>query len=426
MRFTAATGIPASPPVVRRPRLPRTCSNQRRSTALKAWHGPRSRWRSRRAPGLIVALENHGQACVDFERIDATGVRSGLALDSATPNPCYQRILENDGEHLAILRPVRSANKPEFTLEDGIMTELNPDWMQLDVCDAVAGTLWSAMPEPVLPITRLKAHEWLMLVNGPPAWLCRVNWLDGSRRRLAPWPDGRRFAGAAMSPGAKWCAIAYQETGRRWSLFNIVLWYADGNALEPLVSNVLVATRADSPVGPCLRMRALNSQNLALVATQVTDMRGDVPLEGHYQTVIADVWSRIVLCRFAHPQAGLADDVPELFLPAERLSNLRVKLHESDSSTSGGNDERWRKFLRFVEGQFVAAGRHVYDPTRLSHFAYSADGRALATRYLPGDGGGEVCVVLCDSLPPLQLRFDNVARLTWLVRTTNTRDDTSD
>jgi hypothetical protein len=379
------------------------------------------------AGDLIVAVREAARgAAVLYELGDGEPKRLSLGgMDSAAAehNADFDFVLDAGGGKIVLASFVDHPPRPAMRVERGIIYEINPPWLRLTVLNADTGRIEPGPTEPLVPVLRVRPEEWLAIADPAAPRLISFNWQTGARRDVGPWGASRILVGAVLGPGGAWAAIGGQEIGRRWNLFDIWVWNAAADTVQPLVRGVFVANQPLSPFSPHLAMRPVDEERLAFVITAVEEWRDTLPVAGSYFTAITDVPRRSLLCRIRHPGGGLHDQTPEPYLPEDRLNALRITpLPPVARSGRAGEPEppgeAWRRFFSFRSGQLVCVTGRLFKPAELDLYAYTRDGGALAVRrrVAEGNGADDECLALVGDRETPALKIPQVERVTWLPR----------
>jgi hypothetical protein len=375
-----------------------------RATPPRPWSGPAPLHMAQRRDGqwlLVHPLSDNQTLTLTW--LDAAGATRPPRAGDLPP---WDRLLDAVPTALLLARPAATPS-PEFVVDREIIASAGPRWLEVDVFDLAAETVRPLTDGPVMPIARLADGLSLMVIGGAAPQLARVHWPTGEVTPLAPWPAGRRFAGAVVGPDGAWAALGSQNVGQRWDRFDVDIWQAEGDRLVRLADGVLVAARPLARISPRLYMQALDERHLALVTTEITDVRGETPVDGQYHTLIADVERASVLCRFPHARPGLRDEVPPPYLPRPLLENLRITPPEVPG-------EPWRRFLRLEQDRLVADDGQSFAADALSRFALTRDGRALATAWRRDDGPPAVLAFVEERRPLVLPVSGPVEQIVWL------------
>lgn len=338
-----------------------------------------------------------------------------------------------------------AASAPGMAVDRGVILRL-PDesFAALAAYDIDARAPLGA-PLAARPLARLGPLRQLVLAPDPaasvdaPAALAACDFSGGSPMLLdhtAPLPTTHRIAAAEPLPGGRFVVLAAQVRGRRWNLFDLLLWDAQSGGLAPLLPDPIYSAIAPgSLLAPTLPLLAINERHVAFTASRVTAWRDELPVDGDYATLIVDVTTRAALCRISHPGRGLQDAVPPPYLPADRLSALRIPY--APGPAISGAPQRWNEFLTLASGRLTTADGRAFWPDELSAYAYTpapdhalpghrrpaADAHepgsgpaALAVRFRPrgASGDADVCIVLTHGGCAAEFPVAHLETLTWL------------
>lgn len=316
----------------------------------------------------------------------------------------FDRLLDSGEGLVLVARDSVRRGEPAMRVQRGIIQSTSPTWQRLFVIEIDTGRSRPVSPLGVRPICRLGPLEWLMLTEGDPPAIERLDAVAGRVESVAPWSTDRHIASAAVSPGGRRAVLSVQRVGQSWTLFDLYGWDRSGG-LRLVFAEALVANRPRAGVAPTLPLYFINERHLAFVTTLVSEWRARTPIEGTYQTAILDLDSGEVLCRIRNPQRSLRNTVPPPYLPDGRLAGLRIERTNPAAagggfSEEGAADEGWRRFLAFRNGRLHEPGGQSFEPSELGGYAYSSDGRVLAVRRRAGgnEGRDEVRVMTTQRL----------------------------
>lgn len=360
-------------------------------------------------PPRVIALRADGAPVFVSKR--SSGAVFGVCglRDSSRST---ERLLDSGSGRLLLLNNINvQPSTPLMYVERGVIRGFTMQAGTLSEWDVEA---WNTVGDTLdaWPVAQIRPLRWLM-VRGPELLLCDFG--TGERSTISGWPSGAHVAAAEALPGSRFVVIAAQMVGRRWNLFDLLVWDRDDNSLRPLLSEpVYEATRPDATLGPTISLRAINERHIAFVATRVTAWRDQLATEGEYATMIADVESRKVLGRIPHRSGGLEDVVPPPLLNAEKLAALRVSVTAPDGVD--GAPQRWSSFLALTNGRLITSAGVAYEPDELSEYAYSSDGAALAVRQRSAgaNGDNDRCLVLVGKETTISIPVANIEALGWL------------
>ncbi len=300
----------------------------------------------------------------------------------------FDRVLDSGGGLVLVSRDASRRGAPAMRVQRGIIQSTTPTWQRLFVIEIDTGRSRPVSPLGVRPLCRLGPLEWLVLTEGDPPAIERLDGVAGRIESVAPWSADRYIASAAVSPGGRRAVLSVQRVGQRWTLFDLYAWDRPGG-LRLAFAEALVANRPRAGVAPTLPLYFINERHLAFVTTLVSEWRAQTPIDGTYQTAILDLDSGEVLCRIKNPQRSLRNTVPPPYLPDGRLQGLRIERTNPAAagggfSEEGAADERWRRFLAFRDGRLYDPAGQAFEPSELGGYAYSRDGGVLAVRRRPG------------------------------------------
>lgn len=358
--------------------------------------------------GAVVLLApTRGAAPAELRWIDPAGSTDRAPFTV----PCAQ-LLEACETRVAVIDRVPEP-RAAVRFENGRLVSMTREHVTIDIFD-IDRREQVAVFRDVFPLCRIEPGAWLALREQPAA-LVVCGLLDGSERIVGQFDAYRWISGIAVAPGGAWVCIASQPVGASWNLHRLDIWMRDTGRLTRLVADDLyIANLPDSPSAPLVSPTALSDRHLAVVAAQITQWQGEIPIDGRYGTLIFDVPAQKAIARIAHPRDSLSRVTPPPYLPEDRLRDLRIRTTAEPAMPQA----EFRRYFAVRGDSATGPSGRSYPVGELNLWAAAASRSELAVRRRFGgsNGAADEVILVVNGRERTPIAIPRIERMVWLPR----------